>query len=94
MIVGIYERMVSTPIYYQVCKDLIEEAYEMFDHPEFIHIGMDEEEHIKATYSQEEIDNLDGFVACPWVMMDPDKEEVIIEQIELLGKAKAYFYSK
>jgi iron uptake system EfeUOB component EfeO/EfeM len=54
---------------------------------------MDEAEHIKATYSQAEIDNLDGFVACPWVMMDPDKEEVIIEQIELLGKAKAYFYS-
>ena len=40
---GIYERMVSTPVYYQVCKDLIEEAYEMFEHPEFIHIGMDEE---------------------------------------------------
>ena len=55
---------------------------------------MDEAEHIKATYSQAELDNLDGFVACPWVMMDPDKEEVIIEQIELLGKAKAYFYSK
>ncbi len=234
---GIYERMVSTPIYYQVCKDLIEEAYEMFDHPEFIHIGMDEEtprhaddkdysyvalrlgdlwikdcnylidcvkatgakchmwqstfvhneaaydaipndvvvgsshyyahnkekwhkiseqsewereyyatrfpqrygytidyieedpvletkmkgrkklfekgfpvaivttnifikdneideaEHIKATYSQAEIDNLDGFVACPWRFMDPEWEDAIIEQIELLGKAKEYFYS-
>ena len=40
---GIYERMVSTPVYYQVCRDLIHEVYEIFDHPEYIHIGMDEE---------------------------------------------------
>lgn len=40
---GIYERMVSTPIYYQVVRDLIFEAYEMFLEPEYIHIGMDEE---------------------------------------------------
>ena len=40
---GIYGRMVSTPVYYQVCRDLIHEAYEIFEHPEYIHIGMDEE---------------------------------------------------
>lgn len=40
---GIYERMVSTPTYYQVCRDLINEVYEIFDQPEYIHIGMDEE---------------------------------------------------
>jgi len=40
---GIYERMVSTPVYYQVCRDLIHEIYEIFDHPEYIHLGMDEE---------------------------------------------------
>lgn len=40
---GIYERMVSTPEYYKVVRDLIFDAYELFDSPEYIHIGMDEE---------------------------------------------------
>jgi len=40
---GKYARMVSTPEYYQVCKDLIEEVIEIFDKPRFFHIGMDEE---------------------------------------------------
>ena len=40
---GEYERMVSTSIYYKVCRELIFEAYDIFDKPEFIHIGMDEE---------------------------------------------------
>ncbi len=38
-----YSRMVSTDIYYGVCKDLIEEVSALFDHPRFFHIGMDEE---------------------------------------------------
>ena len=38
-----YQKMVSTDTYYKVCKELIEEAYEMFLHPSYIHIGMDEE---------------------------------------------------
>lgn len=37
-----YSRMVSTPIYYQVCKDLINEVCEVFK-PKYFHIGMDEE---------------------------------------------------
>lgn len=40
---GPYSRQVSTPIYYQVCKDLIAEGIELFDHPRFFHLGMDEE---------------------------------------------------
>jgi len=40
---GVYSRMVSTPQYYQVCKDLITEVAEVFDYPEFFHLGMDEE---------------------------------------------------
>ena len=40
---GEYGRMVSTSIYYKVCEDLINEVYEMFLQPEYIHIGMDEE---------------------------------------------------
>ena len=37
-----YSRMLSTPIYYQVCKDLIEEVCEIFK-PRYFHLGMDEE---------------------------------------------------
>lgn len=40
---GDYSRMLSTPIYYQVCKDCIEEVAELFDTPEYFHIGLDEE---------------------------------------------------
>ena len=38
-----YGRMVSTPEYYRVCCDLIRDVCEVFDHPEFLHIGFDEE---------------------------------------------------
>jgi len=40
---GKYSRMVSTDIYYEVCRDLIEEVIEIFDKPKFFHLGMDEE---------------------------------------------------
>ena len=43
MWLGEYRRMMSTSIYYKVCRDLIEEVAELFDHPAYIHIGMDEE---------------------------------------------------
>ena len=35
--------LISTPEYYKVCKDLIEEAYELFDRPGYFHLGLDEE---------------------------------------------------
>lgn len=38
-----YSRMLSTPIYYQVCEDLIKEVAELFGYPEYFHLGMDEE---------------------------------------------------
>ena len=38
-----YSRMVSTDIYYNVCKDLIEEVSLLFGKPRFFHLGMDEE---------------------------------------------------
>ena len=38
-----YSRMVSTPIYYQVCEDLIKEVAEVFDYPKYFHLGLDEE---------------------------------------------------
>ena len=37
-----YSRMLSTPIYYQVCKDVINEVCDVFK-PKYFHIGMDEE---------------------------------------------------
>ncbi len=40
---GQYERMVSTPVYYQVCADLIAEVIDLFDTPPYFHLGMDEE---------------------------------------------------
>ena len=40
---GIYHRMVSTPVYYEVCKDIIMEVIELFDTPEYFHLGLDEE---------------------------------------------------
>jgi hypothetical protein len=40
---GEYSRMVSTKIYYSVCRDLISEVIELFDYPRFFQLGMDEE---------------------------------------------------
>jgi len=40
---GVYSRMVSTPRYYEVCRDLISEAVALFDTPRFFHLGYDEE---------------------------------------------------
>ncbi len=41
---GEYARMVSTPTYYRVCFDLIDEVIELF-RPRFFHIGFDEEDY-------------------------------------------------
>lgn len=40
---GVYSRMLSTPRYYDVCRDLIGEVIDIFDKPRFFHLGMDEE---------------------------------------------------
>jgi len=37
-----YSRMLSTPTYYKVCSDLIDEVCELFE-PRYFHIGFDEE---------------------------------------------------
>lgn len=58
---GEYGRMLSTRIYYDVCRDLIAEAIELFDKPRFLHLGMDEEnaenqrEYAHATIRQHEL---------------------------------------
>ncbi|MCR5262506.1 MAG: hypothetical protein K6D94_01425 [Clostridiales bacterium] len=40
---GIYSRMVSTPEYYRVCADCIDELAELFSGADMFHLGMDEE---------------------------------------------------
>ena len=39
-----YRSLTSTPEYYDFCSDIIKEIYEIFEHPQYIHIGMDEED--------------------------------------------------
>lgn len=51
---GEVSRMVSTKPYYDFCRDVIEEAMELFDGPRFLHIGMDEE----TAWNQENYDYL------------------------------------
>ena len=41
-----YRRMTSTRYYYEACADVIREVCEVFDNPEFFHLGMDEEDTI------------------------------------------------
>lgn len=43
---GVYSRMLSTPKYYEVCRDLILEVAELFDTPKYFHLGLDEEDPI------------------------------------------------
>jgi len=38
-----YSRMVSTPVYYKVCSELIAEVAALFGKPRFFHLGYDEE---------------------------------------------------
>lgn len=69
---GEYSKMISTKQYYHVVNDLIKEVYELFDHPEYIHLGMDEEDakHVKshelAIYRQGELywHDLRYFIDC------------------------------
>ena len=41
---GIYSRMIGTPTYYHVCRDLILEVCDIFRDAPYFHIGMDEEQ--------------------------------------------------
>jgi len=86
MWLGEYARMVSTNTYYRVANDLIKEVYDLFEKPEYIHIGMDEEDaqhvagHDFALYRQGElywhdvrflIDCVTDTGAKPWMWSCP-----------------------
>lgn len=49
---GKYSRMISTEEYYQVCKDLILEVIDLFDHPAYFHLGLDEEDYANQSKYQ------------------------------------------
>ena len=83
---GEYRNMTSSKIYYQVVNDLIKEVYELFEHPRFIHLGMDEEDarhsksHQLAIFRQGELfwhdlrflyDCVHDTGAMPWVWSCP-----------------------
>lgn len=49
---GPYSRMVSTPKYYEVCADLINECMDIFDNPRLFHLGFDEETYPHQRYQE------------------------------------------
>lgn len=40
-----YAYMVGTDKYYEVCRDLVEEIIDLFDTPDFFHLGLEEEDY-------------------------------------------------
>lgn len=81
-----YRRMTSTKPYYDFCSDIIKELSELFDHPQAIHIGYDEEVPFMADkdgyviYRRGEllmhdfqflIDEVKKTGATPWAWYDP-----------------------
>lgn len=83
---GVYGRMLSTPCYYDIVRDLIHETIDIFDNPELFHIGMDEENEANqklltfACYRQFELlwHDINFMLDCvrekgvrPWMWADP-----------------------
>lgn len=81
-----YSYMIGTKKYYEVCKNLIEETIDLFDTPEFIHLGMDEEVYIMQTNQrvgierthQKRIEDMNYLFDIarakgvrPWIWVDP-----------------------
>lgn len=82
---GEYAQMIGTDTYYHVCEELIQEVIELFDKPEFFHLGLDEETiqnqpyvpfaTVRAPYKQIE-DAVSLFQFCldrgvrPWMWID------------------------
>ena len=86
---GEYRKMTSSKPYYDFCRDIINEIYEIFEAPRFIHIGMDEEEIINTRVSDYVVfrqgdllihdikflvDEVNKTGATPWIWHDPVTE--------------------
>ena len=84
---GEYRRMMSTSVYYKVCRNLINEVYTVFEQPTYIHLGMDEEDDPQffdkmdlVVYRRGELlwhdlqflcDCVRDLGATPWIWADP-----------------------
>lgn len=84
---GEYAFMVGTKAYYNFCKDIVEETIELFDTPEYFHLGLDEEDYgsqvtnyiaVVRTPAKKTEDALFLFDICrthgvrPWIWADFD----------------------
>ena len=81
---GEYAYMLSTQKYYEVVRDLIKEVSEVFDHPRFFHLGMDEEDYADHHTGMTSIrsdglwwhdlyfyfDEVEKYGARPWIWSD------------------------
>lgn len=83
---GDYNRMIGTKEYTKVCRDIVEEVIEIFDKPEFFHLGFEEENveyqkyypvKIERSWKQKTEDAKMLFDVClkngvrPWIWVDP-----------------------
>ncbi len=85
-----YAYMAGTDTYYKVCEDLIREVCDLFDGPEFFHLGLEEEEYGSqasfpiifirnvATKCRDALRLFDICRDCntrPWIWVDPNTIE-------------------
>lgn len=85
-----YAYMAGTPTYYKVCEDIIRETCEIFDTPEFFHLGLEEEEygsqlnnpiivirapHVKRHDAEFLFDICRDCGTRPWIWVDPNTIE-------------------
>ena len=83
---GLYSRMISTKEYYELVRDLIAEAVDIFDKPEMLHFGLEDEGHHAqlrydyVCFRQHDLywHDYKFFLDCirehgvrPWVAVDP-----------------------
>ena len=104
-----YSWMLSTPIYYQVCKDVIREVAEVFK-PKYFHIGMDEEtaDHQRnfnvAVIRQFDqwwkdfyflVNEVEKYNARPWIWSDYmwHNEEVFLQKMPKSVIQSNWYYS-
>jgi Glycosyl hydrolase family 20, catalytic domain. len=82
---GVYSRCVSSPKYYEVCRDILLEVIDLFEKPMYFHIGMDEETIEHQRHNRYAVvrngdqwwhdlyyiaDILEKQNVCPWVWSD------------------------
>lgn len=93
-----YAYMVGTAKYYEVCRELVEELIDLFDTPEFFHLGLEEEDYesqksqpiaiTRSPYKKCEdakflFDILRARGVRPWIWAD-------VKTVEAFGGEKAF----